>query len=208
MEPSFQEQWIEHNGTGFTVREITPEDVSEYVRLVDTQQGAMEKGRGIHLDDFRNSFDEFNTDKKVNVGAFDSDNKLRSCYGMFFWSSMPFVTDSTLVVDRTHTPMFNPQKSGLLHTMRSLYAYCEGIGYYNHYSVRYAKHLELELKIWDRFTSEFAERYERYDEMFVPANTRPEWAAYWRIMGEQTLPYDAIIRQTRLKREYRTDVLV
>lgn len=203
MEPSFQQQWVEHNGIGFTVREITPEDFSEYTRIVNTQQRVMEKGRGIHLDDFRDSFDKFNTGKKVNVGAFDSNNKLRSCYGMFFWSSMPCVTDSTLVADRTHTPLFNPLKSGLLHIMRSLYAYCESMEYYNHYSVRYAKHLELELKIWDRFTSEFSTRYERYDEMFVPANTRPEWIAYWRIMGERTLPYDTIIRQTRLRKEFR-----
>lgn len=203
MKPSFREQWVEHNGVGFTVREITTDDLSEYVRIVDTQQPVMEKGRMIDLEDFRHGFEKFNTDRKVNVGAFDADNKLRSCYGMFFWSSMPYVTDSTLVVDRSYSHMFNPQKSGLIHIMRSLYAYCEDNGYFHHYSVRYAKHLELEYKMWDKYTSEFSERYERYDDFFVPANTRPEWIAYWRVMGEHTLPYDTVIKYTRLKGEYR-----
>lgn len=206
MKPSFQEQWVEHSGIGFIVREITPEDITEYMRIVDTQQGVMEKSRGLTLDDFRTGFEKFNHGRNVNIGAFDSNDRMRSCYGMFFWTGMPCVTDSALVVDRSHAPIFNPLKSGLVHLMRSLYAYCEGMGYFNHYSVRYAKHLELELQMWDKYTSEFAERYERYDEALVPANTKPDWPAYWRIMGEQTLPYDSIIRHTRLKQEYRTDV--
>ena len=203
MEPSFQEQWVEHHGVGFTVREIVPSDIHEYARILDTQQDVMGKSRMIDLEDFRESFDSFNTGKKLNVGAFDENNKMRSCHGMFFWSSMPYVTDSTLTVDRSHTQMFNPKKSGLIHLLRALYAYCEGLGYFHHYSVRYAKHLKLEYRMWDKHTSEFYERYERYDELFIPANTKPEWIAHWRVMGEHTLPYDSIITYTRLKEEYR-----
>ena len=203
MEPSFREQWVEHNGVGFTVREITTDDISEYTRIVDTQQQVMERGRMPDLEEFRQNFETFNTGNKVNVGAFDSDNKLRSCHGMFFWSSMPYVTDSTLITDRSHTQMFNPQKSGLIHMLRVLYAYCEDLGYFHHYSVRYAKHLKLEYKMWDKYTSEFSERYERYDDRLISANTKPEWAAYWRMMGERTYPYDIIIKYTRLKEEFR-----
>jgi len=203
MEPSFSEQWIEHNGVGFVVREIKPDDLDEYTRVVDTQQKVMERRRNLDLDDFRSVFHRFNTDRRLNVGAFDSAGNLRSTYGMFFWASMPYVTDSGVVVDKEHCPMFNPQKSGLLHILRALYSYSEHLGYYHHYSVRYAKHFDRELKTWDKYTTEFRDRYERYKEAIIPADTKPDWPAYWRIMGEQTYPYDIMIQYVRLKEEHR-----
>ncbi len=204
----FRPALVEHEGVRFFVRPTQEADRSEYQRVLETQRSPMRRRRGIDLDEFFPDFDSFNTGRSLNVGAFDSDGKMRSCYGMFFWSAMPYVTDNVLIVDRSHSPRFSPLKSGLVHTLRKLYEHCEEMGYFHHYSVRYAKHLDLEMRQWDKHTKEFFDRYERYDAEYVPAGQKAKWDAYWRVMGERTYPYDVVIRYTRLMMEHRKDVPV
>jgi hypothetical protein len=203
MEHSFQQRVVDYEGSRFDVRPLVPSDLKEYTRIVNTQKEVMKQSRGLDISDFLSEFDYRSTGRNLLVGAFTEEGILRSCVGMFFWADLPGVTDHTMVIDRSYSPLFNPKKSGHLHIIRSMHEYCESKGRYYHYCIKHAKHIDAELKMWDKYTDEFFNRYERYVECIVPAGKRPEWNSFWRMMGRITYPYDVAIHSVRLKQEHR-----
>ena len=159
MALDFQSRVVEHNGVEFVVRKLEESDREEYNRIIETQREKMVKSRHLNVDRFHDLFDDGNPEQSLHVGAFES-GRLRSCQAMFLWNSFPYTTFYGLITDASHSRMFNPQKSGLLHTLRSLHAFCESIGYFQHYSVRHAKHIDREMATWNKYTAEFDTRYE------------------------------------------------
>jgi hypothetical protein len=194
---------VDYEGSRFNVRPLVSSDLKEYARIVITQKEVMERSRGLDITDFLTEFESRRSGRNLLVGAFTDEGVLRSCVGMFFWDKLPGVTDHTMVIDRSHSPLFNPKKSGHLHIIRSMHEYCESQDRYYHYCVKHAGHMKAELKMWDKYTDEFFNRYERYVEYIVPAGTRPPWDSYWGIMGRITYPYDIAIHSVRLKQEFR-----
>lgn len=54
------------------------------------------------------------------------------------------------------------------------------------------------------FTEETNERYDYFDEVFVPAQTKCYYQMFWEILyGRSLMPVDTVVRCTFLKREYR-----
>ncbi|GAI86924.1 unnamed protein product, partial [marine sediment metagenome] len=132
MEHSFQHKIVDHEGARFHIRPLESSDFPEYARIVITQKEVMERSRGLDITDFLTEFESRRSDRNLLVGAFTDEGVLRSCVGMFFWADLPGVTDHTMVIDRSYSPLFNPKKSGHLHIIRSMHEYCESKGRYYH----------------------------------------------------------------------------
>jgi len=203
VEHTFEQRVVDYDGIQFIVRPLVSTDFPEYERIVNTQKKVMERSRRLDITDFLTEFDYRRSGRNVLAGAFDEDGILRSCVGMFFWDKLPGVTDHTLVIDHSHSPLFNPKKSGHLHIIRSLHEYCESQDRFYHYCIKHAAHMKAELKMWDKYTDEFFDRYERYVEYIVPAGKRPKWDSFWGIMGRTTYPYDVAVHSVRLKQKHR-----
>lgn len=193
---------IEIKDYAFNIRCLVSTDIKELKRIERTQSKSI---RNQHLDSrfSEQIVSDLRDRRQIKIGAFDLDGNLRSTYGIYFWSSLPYVTDHSVLIDRSVNYIFNPLKTGLLHCVKFIYEYCESINIYQHYSVRHAKHLKTETDIWEEKNEIIHNRYERYDEWFVPSNTLPDWKIYQEIMNHETLPYDSFIRSVRLKQEYR-----
>lgn len=84
-------------------------------------------------------------------------------------------------------------------------AYNEARGRLKFYTLWSGKHAKLLRRF--AFSDEARERYDYFDEIFVPAKTKCVYTNYWQVLfGRILLPTDTIIRCTFLKQEYRTQL--
>ena len=85
--------------------------------------------------------------------------------------------------------------------------YNESKGNYRYYTLVNAKHT----KLLRRFSySEYNDqRYDYFDDIFIPANTRCFYAKYWEILCRRSLlPTDTVVRCSYLKNEFRPNITV
>ncbi len=83
--------------------------------------------------------------------------------------------------------------------------YNESNGRLRYYTLVNAKHKRLLRRF--SYSDYNNERYDHYDEVFVPKNTRCFYAKYWQILYRRSLiPVDTVIRCSFLKQQFRTQV--
>ena len=132
------------------------------------------------------------------------DGLLQSTLGIVYWGSMPYTTLKCMLTRAGSQTLFNIDKSGIQHCFEAALSDAEKRGYYTHYSARSVRELRVEYKrnVWKPFEDQNP-RWIGVNEAFVPANTKPDFSAWWNIMGKELHPYDVMIYSTRLRNEFR-----
>ncbi len=130
--------------------------------------------------------------------------QLQSTLGVCYWKSMPYTTLLTMMTRMNSNAIFNIDKSGIQGCFETILTNAEARGYYTHYSVRSIRELRVEYKrnVWKPFEDRNP-RWVGYNEAFIPADTKPEFATWWKIMGQQLHGWDTMIYSVRLRNEYR-----
>lgn len=96
---------------------------------------------------------------------------------------------------------FNKPEFGLL--FKEAFSIAEGRGYYQYfYSI--SERLErVYERQWKKNSYAIKGKYELTTLDVVPANTKPEFELYWRLMGKETKPDNIIIKKRVLRQEFR-----
>jgi hypothetical protein len=139
-------------------------------------------------------------DSSVAIGYFE-DGKLISWLSIGFHESKmrgKFWVISTFF-SSTYTSYFsfNRPEFGLL--FKAAFDIAEGRGYYQYfYSI--SKRLErVYERQWKKNSYAIQGKYELTTLAVVPANTKPEFELYWRLMGQELKPDDIVIKSRKLK---------
>jgi hypothetical protein len=96
---------------------------------------------------------------------------------------------------------FNRPEFGIL--FKEAFKIAESRGYYQYfYSI--AERLErVYERQWKKNSYAIQGKYELIILDVVPANTKPEFELYWRLMGKETKPDNIIIKKRVLRQEFR-----
>lgn len=98
---------------------------------------------------------------------------------------------------------FNRPEFGIL--FKKAFEIAEGRGYYQYfYSI--SERLErVYERQWKKNTYAIQGKYELTTLAVVPANTKPEFELYWRLMGQELKPDNIVIKSRKLKGHHSPD---
>ena len=136
----------------------------------------------------------------VIIGYFD-DDKLISWISIGFHESKMrgkfWIISNFFSSVYTSYFNFNRPEFGML--FKAAFEVAEGRGYYQYfYSI--AKRLErVYERQWKKNSYAVQGKYDLTTLAVVPANTKPEFELYWRLMGQELKPDNIVIKSRKLK---------
>jgi hypothetical protein len=148
-----------------------------------------------------NSADSKFAGRKV-VAFYNDSNQLQLMVEMFFRDAMTSWIIIGFIV-RPGLPYFNCKTNGYNEVLTFCLNYAESRGYYL-YEWTQRKGVKYN-NTYNRMKSQIPtlERYDHYEIGYIPANTKPAFEAYFRMVGLEVKPYDQLVRCGVLKNEYR-----
>ena len=147
---------------------------------------------------------EAKSNDAVVIGYFE-DDKLISWITIGFYESKMrgkfWVISTFFSAVNTSYFNFNRPEFGML--FKEAFEVAEGRGYYQYfYSI--AERLErVYERQWKKNSYAIQGKYDLTTIAVVPANTKPEFELYWRLMGKETKPDNIIIKKRVLRQEFR-----
>jgi hypothetical protein len=151
-----------------------------------------------------NTSDPLFLGKKIVI-FYNNQNQLQLIVEMFFREVMTSWVIVGFII-RPGLPYFNCKTNGYNEALTFCLTYAESRGYYMYEwtqrtGVKYNN-------TYNRMKSQIPtlERYDHYEIGYVPANTKPAFEAYFRMVGSEIKPYDQLVRCGILKNKYRTNL--
>jgi len=147
---------------------------------------------------------EAKSNNAVVIGYFE-DDKLTSWITIGFYESKMrgkfWVISSFFSAVNTSYFNFNRPEFGML--FKEAFEVAEGRGYYQYfYSI--AERLErVYERQWKKNSYAIQGKYDLTTIDIVPANTKPEFELYWRLMGQELKPDNIAIKKRVLRHEFR-----
>ena len=147
---------------------------------------------------------EAKSNDAVIIGYFE-DDKLISWIDIGFYESKMrgkfWVISNFFSSVYTSHFNFNRPEFGML--FKSAFAVAEGRGYHQYfYSI--AERLErVYERQWKKNSYAIQGKYDLTTIDIVPANTKPEFELYWRLMGQELKPDNIAIKKRVLRHEFR-----
>jgi hypothetical protein len=143
---------------------------------------------------------ESQSNNTATIGYFD-DDKLISWITIGFYESKMrgkfWVISNFFSSVYTSYFNFNRPEFGLL--FRAAFDIAEGRGYYQYfYSISQRLERVYERQ-WKKNSYAIQGKYELTTLAVVPANTKPEFELYWRLMGKETKPDNIVIKSRKRK---------
>jgi len=187
------------------VREIT--NISEYGKEREAIVLSRKKISGttpISVERYIELKEEAKSNDYVIIGYFE-DDKLISWITIGFYESKMrgkfWVISSFFSAVNTSYFNFNRPEFGML--FKEAFEVAEGRGYYQYfYSI--AERLErVYERQWKKNSYAIQGKYDLTTIAVVPANTKPEFELYWRLMGQELKPDNISIKKRVLRHEFR-----
>jgi hypothetical protein len=187
------------------VREIT--NNSEYVKECEDIVLSRKKISGtkpISTERYLEHKNEAKSNDYVIIGYFE-DDKLISWITIGFYESKMrgkfWVISNFFSTVNTSYFNFNRPEFGML--FKEAFEIAEGRGYYQYfYSI--AERLErVYERQWKKNSYAIQGKYDLTTIDIVPANTKPEFELYWRLMGQELKPDNIAIKKRVLRHEFR-----
>ena len=139
-------------------------------------------------------------DSSVVIGYFE-DSKLISWLSIGFHESKmrgKFWVISTFF-SSVYTSYFNFNRPEFGLLFKAAFDIAEGRGYYQYfYSISHRLERVYERQ-WKKNSYAIQGKYELTTLAVVPANTKPEFELYWRLMGQELKPDAIVIKSRKLK---------
>jgi hypothetical protein len=144
--------------------------------------------------------EEAKSNNSVVIGYFE-DGKLISWITIGFYESKMrgkfWVISSFFSSVYTSYFSFNRPEFGML--FKAAFDIAEGRGYYQYfYSISQRLERVYERQ-WKKNSYAIQGKYELTTLAVVPANTKPEFELYWRLMGQELKPDNIVIKSRKLK---------
>ena len=183
------------------VREITGN--YDYEEICDQVFFSRKKISGttpMSIERYKNLQKETKSNNSVVIGYFE-DNELISWITIGFYESKMrgkfWVISSFFSSVYTSYFNFNRPEFGML--FKAAFEVAEGRGYYQYfYSI--AERLErVYERQWKKNSYAIQGKYDLTTLAVVPANTKPEFELYWRLMGQELKPDNIAIKARKLK---------
>ena len=183
------------------LREIT--DNQEYVEICKQIVLSCKKISGttpISPERYQAIQEASNANDSVTIGYFE-DDKLISWVTIGFYESKMrgkfWVISNFFSSVYTSYFNFNRPEFGML--FKAAFEVAEGRGYYQYfYSI--AERLErVYERQWKKNSYAIQGKYDLTTLAVVPANTKPEFELYWRLMGQELKPDNIAIKARKLK---------
>ena len=183
--------------TTTNVRILDPEYTDECVRIALSNK-KMGGTRPVSAEQYRQLLKD--SDSLIRIGYFEND-KLVSWVSIGFYESK--MRGKFWTITELFTTVFKERFSfsrpefGLL--FKQAFEMAEEKGYFQYfYSI--AERLErVYERQWKKNPWGFNGRYDLVTLDVVPANTKPEFELYWRLMGQELKPDNIVIKARRLK---------
>ena len=189
------------------VREITGN--YDYEEICDQVFFSRKKISGttpMSIERYENLRKESKSNNSVVIGYFE-DDKLISWITIGFYENKMrgkfWVISSFFSSVYTSYFNFNRPEFGIL--FKEAFELAEGRGYYQYfYSI--AERLErVYERQWRKNSYAIQGKYDLTTLAVVPANTKPEFELYWRLMGQELKPDNIVIKSRKLKSHFLTD---
>jgi hypothetical protein len=144
--------------------------------------------------------EESKSNNSVTIGYFE-DDKLISWIDIGFYESKMrgkfWVISNFFSSVYTSHFNFNRPEFGML--FKAAFAVAEGRGY-RQYFYSIAERLErVYERQWKKNSYAIQGKYDLTTLAVVPANTKPEFELYWRLMGQELKPDNIVIKSRKLK---------
>jgi hypothetical protein len=189
------------------VREITGN--YDYEEICDQVFFSRKKISGttpMSIERYENLRKEAKSNNSVVIGYFE-DNKLISWITIGFYENKMrgkfWVISSFFSSVYTSYFNFNRPEFGML--FKAAFEVAEERGYHQYfYSI--AERLErVYERQWRKNSYAIQGKYDLTTLAVVPANTKPEFELYWRLMGQELKPDNIVIKSRKLKSQFLTD---
>lgn len=183
------------------VREITGN--YDYEEICDQVFFSRKKISGttpMSIERYKNLQKEAKSNNSVVIGYFEDDELISWITIGFYESKMRgkfWVISSFFSSVYTSYFNFNRPEFGML--FKAAFEVAEGRGYYQYfYSI--AERLErVYERQWKKNSYAIQGKYDLTTLAVVPANTKPEFELYWRLMGQELKPDNIAIKARKLK---------
>ena len=154
----------------------------------------------ISIERYQAHREEAKSNNSVVIGYFE-DGKLISWITIGFYESKMrgkfWVISSFFSSVYTSYFSFNRPEFGML--FKAAFDIAEGRGYYQYfYSISQRLERVYERQ-WKKNSYAIQGKYELTTLAVVPANTKPEFELYWRLMGQELKPDAIVIKSRKLK---------
>jgi hypothetical protein len=189
------------------VREITGN--YDYEEICDQVFFSRKKISGttpMSIERYENLRKESKSNNSVVIGYFE-DDKLISWITIGFYENKMrgkfWVISSFFSSVYTSYFNFNRPEFGML--FKAAFEVAEERGYHQYfYSI--AERLErVYERQWRKNSYAIQGKYDLTTLAVVPANTKPEFELYWRLMGQELKPDNIVIKSRKLKSHFLTD---
>jgi hypothetical protein len=189
------------------VREITGN--YDYEEICDQVFFSRKKISGttpMSIERYENLRKESKSNNSVVIGYFE-DDKLISWITIGFYENKMrgkfWVISSFFSSVYTSYFNFNRPEFGML--FKAAFEMAEERGYHQYfYSI--AERLErVYERQWRKNSYAIQGKYDLTTLAVVPANTKPEFELYWRLMGQELKPDNIVIKSRKLKSHFLTD---
>jgi hypothetical protein len=183
------------------VREITDNfEYEEFCKQIIFSRKKIGGTTPISVERYQVLREEAKSNNSVVIGYFE-DGKLLSWITIGFYESKMrgkfWVISNFFSSVYTSYFSFNRPEFGML--FKEAFEVAEGRGYYQYfYSI--AERLErVYERQWKKNSYAIQGKYELTTLAVVPANTKPEFELYWRLMGQELKPDNIVIKSRKLK---------
>jgi hypothetical protein len=187
------------------IRELTIHDLDEASKMVGLKprtSGTSPVSKGDFLEGFSMYFAENDTMKAF--GYFENNELICFvCVGFFeskmrgkFWVIPALYT-------KNFKQVFNFKDPDMALLLKFVFEYAENNYYYEFYYTVAERIVNAYERQWQRNSVMPVGRYDLITLDKVPANTKPEFELYWRLMGEEEKPDAIVIKKRVLKEQYR-----
>ena len=187
------------------IRELTVKDLDEASKMIGLKprtSGTTPVSKGDFLEGCSMYFAGNDTMKAF--GYFENNELICFlCVGFFeskmrgkFWVIPALYT-------KNFKQVFNFKDPDMASLLKFAFEYAENNYYYEFYYSVAERIVNAYERQWQRNSVMPVGRYDLITLDTVPANTKPEFELYWRLMGEQEKPDTIIIKKRVLKEQYR-----
>lgn len=187
------------------IRELTLSDLDEASKMVGLKprtSGTSPVSKGDFLEGFTMYFAGNDTMKAF--GYYENNELICFvCVGFFeskmrgkFWVIPALYT-------KNFKQVFNFKDPDMASLLKFVFEYAENNYYYEFYYTVAERIVNAYERQWQRNSVMPVGRYDLITLDKVPANTKPEFELYWRLMGEEEKPDTIVIKKRVLKEQYR-----
>lgn len=190
------------NLRGIETKRISVENINEVAELVQNKQSVLKQPAPYVTTD---RFIEKIKSEGIEFYGIYNQGKLEGIIGVNKWKMLPYYTIFDLFISTgASAKKYNAYIISAMQKITESMEVCGRFQFYVLTLVRAFQRNKLkDGKMWE--VNAKYEPFNRYNvsiETIVPANTRPNYEAYWNMMGKEEFPEDIWIRKYVLKNEF------